>query len=156
VGTSMMMELEPGNTVELHGLAREDLNGTRGICIAYDVNKERWEVTTYGTTPKKLGVRPSNRVSSQRTEAMKALSTCLHERYPKKGFKFHPSLSFEVDEGGGVCIRTTANINMGEILIVVPSMLAYRPNIRRGSNFQMAHRCDKFLMTWLSGGKLAI
>ena len=117
------MELEPGNTVELHGLGREDLNGTRGTCRAYDADKERWEVTTYGTTPKKLAVRPSNlkRVSSQRTEAMKALSTCLHERYPKKGFKFHPSLSFEVDEGGGVCIRTTANINMGEILIVVPS-----------------------------------
>ena len=80
-------------------------------------------MTTYGITPKKIGVRPSNlkRVSSQRTEAMKALSTCLHERYPKKGFKFHPSLSFEVDEGGSVCIRTTASINVGEVLIVVPS-----------------------------------
>lgn len=113
----------PGNTVELHGIARGDLNGTRGICCAYDADKERWEVTTYGITPKKIGVRPTNLklVSSQRTEAMKALSTCLHKRYPKKGFKFHPALSFEVDEGGGVCIRTHANINVGEILIVIPS-----------------------------------
>ena len=71
---------------------------------------------------RRLLVRPINlrTVTSGRTDAMIALCESLRERYPQRGFKIHRALSFEVDGGGGICIRTTADVAVGEILLVVP------------------------------------
>jgi hypothetical protein len=116
----------PGHTVELHSLTRVELNGTRGVCRAFDANAGRWEVTSmslsHNEARRRLLVRPINlrTVTSGRTDAMRALCESLRERYPQRGFKIHPALSFEVDGGGGICIRTTADVAVGEILLVVP------------------------------------
>jgi hypothetical protein len=116
--------LSPGRTVELHSLTRGELNGTRGVCRAYDSDTCRWEVMPFGGghQDKPLGVKPINlrTVASRRADAARALCDILRERYPLNGLKIHPALSFEVDEGGGICIRTTAEVDVGEILLVVP------------------------------------
>ncbi len=113
-------------------LAREELNDTRGVCRAYNADACRWEVMPFGCdhhqqdekAPDRMVVEPINlrNVASRRGDAARALCDILRERYQLNGLKIHPALSFEVDEGGGICIRTTAvgDVDVGEILLVVP------------------------------------
>jgi hypothetical protein len=116
---------------------------------------------TLAEEPKGLAVRPANlqSVTSCRTEAMKCLSDCLRERFPQKGFKLHPALSFEVDEGGGVCIRTTANVDKGEILLVVPDEVGISNRLAAGSSglilpngTSMRHVFDDVARLWGARG----
>ena len=114
-----------GDSVELHALARTELNGARGVCRAFNggtpANPGRWEVTLWGTQ-KPIKARAENLmlITSPRCDAVKALIAHLGAQYPQRGFKVHPAVRFQLDEHGGVCVRAAEDIAVGEILLVVP------------------------------------
>lgn len=115
----------PGDSVELVALlSRPELNGTHAVCRSLDTDTGRWEVVSSTATGEEniLKVKPGNlkTVTSPRCAAMRALSAFLCKRYPQRGFKLHPNVAFHVDADGGVCVRAVANIDTGDILLVLP------------------------------------
>lgn len=57
--------------------------------------------------------------NSNREEAIADLIAALHRQYPTAGFQIHPNLQF-VQDGMGIDVRGTTDLETGEILITVP------------------------------------
>ena len=145
--------------MELRALSRADLNGKRGVCCAFDDDAGRWEVelSTPDGKSKSVKVRAANlkAIISERCEALYTLCARLNVRYRERGFKVHPAVCFQADEHGGVCMRATANLNAGDILLVVPGEIgvttraaAYSADLKLPNGTAMKSVLDHVATVW--------
>ena len=65
------MRMTPFRRVELHGLSRAELNGSRGVCVAQDTGTGRITVRLLQEPPVQLNIKPCN------------LRPAWHPEYPR-------------------------------------------------------------------------